>query len=359
MEESTGHGRDRNLKKLHSCFCNKQGGIVLSDSESLSREERNQANTFKGSEAHKTEGLVNQENLKMWTNTIQNIDCLDGLKKLPDRCVDLIIADPPYFKTINETWDFKWRTEEDYLKWAEKWIKELSRVAKPTACFYLFGYFRVLYLMVPLITKHNFELRQQIIVDKGMKSVSGRKTSTYKLFPTTTESILFFNYDNKPNIKKFLKDQQKITGLSAKEINEKLGVKSNGGGVWSLYTGENILAQVPTKEMWEKLEKVLNFKKDYSEITYVYNIQMGYSDVWNDIDFYEEERNHRTQKPVKLIERLIRASSNPGHLILDPFMGSGSTAVAAKKLNRKFIGFEIDRQYYEESLKRLQQTTLA
>ena len=298
------------------------------------------------------------EILMKWENTIQLMDCIDGLRKLPDNCIDLTIADPPYFKTINEKWDFKWRIEEDYLKWAEKWISEISRVSKPTGCFYLFGYFRILALMLPIITKHNFELRQQIIVDKGIQSVSGRKTSTYKMFPTTTESILFFNYDNKPSIKKFLKAQQNKLGLTAKQINERLDVKSNGGGVWSLYTGNNILAQVPTEEMWERLQKVLKFKKDYREIAYIFNIQMGITDVWKDVDFYKEKRNHSTQKPLKLIERLIIASSNEGMLVLDPFMGSGATAVAAKKLGRRFIGFEIDEEYYKDALTRLRQGTL-
>jgi len=281
------------------------------------------------------------------------MDCIEGMKQLPNNCVDLIIADPPYFKTIAEKWDFKWRTEEDYIEWAKKWLKELTRIAKPTASFYLFGFFRVLYQMVNHITDKKWELRQQIIVDKGMRSISGRKTSTYKMFPTTTESILFFNYNNKPNIKKFLKKKQKKLGLTAKEINEKLGVKSNGGGVWSLYTGNNILAQVPTKEMWEKLEKILDFKINYNKVAYTFNIQMGYTDVWTDIDFYAEKRKHSTQKPVKLIKRLIKASSSRGMVVFDPFMGSGSTALAAKLLDRKFIGFEIEEKYWKYSRSRL------
>lgn len=293
-----------------------------------------------------------------WTNTIQNVDCLDGLKKLPEKSIDLIIADPPYFKTINEEWDFKWRTEEDYIEWVERWIKELSRVGKTNCSFWLFGYVKILSKILPIAEKYGFVFRQQIIVDKGMRSISGRKTSTYKMFPTTTESVFFFVKNNQPNIKKFLKERQNELGLSAKEINERLGVESNGGGVWSLYTGENILAQIPTREMWERLQKVLNFKMDYSEVNFTYNSQMGFTDVWKDIDFYEEDRNHSTQKPMKLIERIVKASSNEGMLILDPFMGSGTTAVVAQKLKRRFIGFEIDKEYYEYSLSRISQKVL-
>src|SRR3989344_8026008 len=305
---------------------------------------------------------MENDQLKKWKNTIQNMDCIDGLKKIPDKSVDLIIADPPYFKTINEEWDYKWRTEEDYIEWVESWIKELSRVVKTNCSFWLFGYVKILSKILPLAEKYGFVFRQQIIVDKGMRSISGRKTSTYKMFPTTTESIFFFVKNNHPNIKKFLKERQKEKGFTAKEMNEKLEVKSNGGGLWSLYTGENILAQIPTKEMWEKLQKILDFKMDYSEVNFIFNSQMGFSDVWTDIDFYKEDRNHSTQKPLKLIERLVIASSNEGDIVLDPFLGSGSTAIASKKLNRKFIGIEVDKEYCkfaEERLKKeLAQKTL-
>ncbi|PIV70166.1 MAG: site-specific DNA-methyltransferase [Euryarchaeota archaeon CG01_land_8_20_14_3_00_38_12] len=286
------------------------------------------------------------------------MDCIVGLAKLPEKCVDLIISDPPYFKTINEEWDYKWRTEDDYIEWVEKWVKELSKVAKTNCSFWLFGYVKILSRLLPLIEGYGFIFRQQIIVDKGMRSISGRKTSTYKMFPTTTESIFFFVKNNQPNIKKFLRERQKEVGLSAKEINEKLEVKSNGGGMWSLYTGENILAQIPTEEMWKKLQEILNFKMDYSEVNFTFNPQMGFTDVWRDIDFYKEKRNHSTQKPTKLIERIILASSNEGMLVLDPFMGSGTTAVVARKLKRNFIGFEIDKKYYDSSLLRLKQKTI-
>jgi len=296
--------------------------------------------------------------IQKWKNTIQNMDCVDGLKKIPDKTIDLVVADPPYFKTINEEWDYKWRTEEDYLEWAEVWIKELSRVVKTNCSFWLFGYVKILSKLLPIIEKYGFVFRQQIIVDKGMRSISGRKTSTYKMFPTTTESIFLFVKNNQPNIKKFLKEKQKEFGYTSKQINDMLGCKSNGGGLWSLYSGNNILAQIPTREMWEKLQEIFKFKMDYSEVNFTFNSQMGFTDVWTDIDFYKEDRDHSTQKPIKLIERLIIASSNEGMLVLDPFMGSGSTAVASRRLKRDFIGFEIDEKYYKNSLKRLNQKTL-
>lgn len=167
----------------------------------------------------------------MDTNIIYNIDCVAGMNQMIDEAsIDLIIADPPYFKVIGEKWDYLWRTEEDYLEWSEKWIAEAARVLRMGGSFYLFGYFRMLSRLLPILEKYGFELRQQIVLNKGMQAVSGRATKNYRMFPNVTESILFLCKDPKPFAKSFLKQRQKELGYSAKQINEMLGVKSNGGG---------------------------------------------------------------------------------------------------------------------------------
>lgn len=281
-------------------------------------------------------------------------DCLEELKKIETGTVDLVVADPPYWKVINEKWDYQWRTEDDYIDWSVKWINEVTRVLRYGGTFYLFGYFRTLALLVPHINKMELDLRQQILVDKGMRSVSGRATRNYKLFPNTTESILFITKDNKQFIKPFLKKHQEKLKLSSKEINEALGVKSNGGGMWSIYTGKNICEQFPTKELWEKLQSILKFELNYEKVAQTFNPQMGLTDVWRDIDFYKENRVHPTQKPLSLIKRLIIASSNEGDLVVDPFAGSGSTAIASIHLNRNFITIDSDENYYNEILNRIE-----
>jgi adenine-specific DNA-methyltransferase len=320
-----------------------------------SREYRPRPNARKGSAGpsslHPAGEPFTAENLPL--DQIIVGDCLLELRRLPDRCADLVILDPPYWKVVGEIWDYKWRTEADYRQWCREWFREIARVCKRSASVYLFGYLRNLVHLFHDITSLGFEFRQEIIVEKGMKCMAGRKTSTYKQFPNTTETIFFFVYDAKPAIRQCLLQRARELGLSAKEINARLGVKSNGGGVWSLYTGENILAQVPTLEMWERLERVLDFKAPEDLKGFVFEPQMGLTNVWRDIDFYAEDRIHRTQKPLKLVERLILASSCPGQVVLDPFAGSGSTAVAAKMLGRRSLSIEIDPEMAAKASKRL------
>ncbi len=285
-----------------------------------------------------------------------NGDSTEELKQFDDFSIDLVIADPPYWKVIGEKWDYEWKTEDAYIEWSLKWIKEISRILRYGGTFYLFGYFRTLALLVPYFEELGLELRQQILIDKGMRSISGRATKNYKLFPNTTESILFIIKDNKKMIKPFLKDKQEKLGLKSKEINDLLGVKSNGGGMWSIYTGKNVCEQFPTQELWLKLQEILKFDLSYDSISQTFNAQMGLTDIWRDINFYDEKRVHSTQKPIKLIKRLIMASSNEGDIVLDPFGGSGSTALSSILLNRIYILIEKDYEYYKTILNRINET---
>ena len=280
-------------------------------------------------------------------------DCIEKLKDYEDNYFDLTIADPPYWKVISEKWDYQWRTENDYIEWSKKWFNEVYRTLRYGGTFYLFGYFRMLALLVPYLQDIGFSLRQQIVINKGLKAVAGRATKKYKMFPNVTESILFLTKDNIPYSRRLLKSQQKKLGLTSKQINEALGVKSNGGGMWSIYTGKNICEQFPTKELWEKLQSILKFDLPYEKISQTYNAEMGITDVWSDIDFYKEKRYHPTQKPLKLIERLVKVSSNTGDKVLDPFGGSGSTLVACNNTKRQSTIIELDDTYIKKIQERI------
>lgn len=270
---------------------------------------------------------------------------------------DLIIADPPYYKVVGEKWDYQWRTEQDYIDWSVQWLSAAYDILRIGGSMYLFGYFRTLALLLPKLKEIGFSLRQQIVIDKGLKAIAGRATKNYKMFPCTTESVLLLTKDNIRFSREFLKKRQLELGLTSKEINQSLGVKSNGGGMWSIYTGNNVCEQFPTREIWDKLQSVLKFNIDYDKIAQTFHPQMGLTDVWTDIDFYSEKRWHPTQKPLKLIERLIETSSNPFDTVIDPFGGSGSTLLAAEKLNRHAWIIEKDERYVNAMIERFTSET--
>ena len=97
-------------------------------------------------------------------NNIYNEDAILGLQQIQDESIDLIIADPPYFKVISEKCDYLQRTENDYIEWSKKWLSEAYRSLRNGGSFYLFGYFRMLSRLLPILEDLGFELRQQIVL---------------------------------------------------------------------------------------------------------------------------------------------------------------------------------------------------
>lgn len=283
-------------------------------------------------------------------NDVYHGDCIDVLKEVDDFSVDLAIIDPPYFKVINEKFDYQWRTKTEYEKWLLDRLAHVAMKLRIGGTIYLFGYFRSLAFIPNYLDIYGLEVREMIVIDKGMRAVSGRATKKYKMFPNVTECILMMTKDNKQWFRDHVRDRYffiKHMGWNAKRINELLGVKSNGGGMWSIYTGRNVCAQFPTKEHYDIIKKeIMPTLPPYETVAQTFNPQVGLTNVWSDINFYERVRRHPTEKPLKLVERLVLASTNEGDVVLDPMCGSGNVALSCLQHNRKFICIEQDEKYY-------------
>jgi len=300
------------------------------------------------------ENLEVKQNVEI--NKIYNKDCVEFLKLIEDETIDSCITDPPYWGVVDDEWDNQWSNIDEYKEWCETWIKEIARVTKKSASFFIFGYSYQLSHLLPIIESYGFKFRQQIVVWKGMKSAAGRVSSKLKMFPTTTEYIFYFVKDSTEYIRDLLQEKAIEKQLSSKEINEFLGKASNGGGTWSSIAGKKQKKlQEPTREDWEKLDRLLGGLPNYDDVVYKFNLPLGITDVFDDINFHfpKGEKLHTTQKPIQLMNRLVESCSNENDVILDPFMGSGSTALSCKKLNRNYIGCELDKTYYQVCLDRL------
>ena len=317
----------------------------------IDEEEGNEEGNEESNEESNEEG-----NDKIIKNRIYNCNCESYLDKLylQKIKIDLVILDPPYFNVVNEKWDKQWNSLDDYLKWLENIIFKIEKVVKNNCTFWIFGFIYQLSFIIPIMEKHGFTYRQHIALNKGLRSVAGRTSNKLKMFPVASEYIIYFYKDSRNFIKKYLQNKQKEHNIKSSDINLKLGKAINGGGTWSTIAGKkqkNI--QYPTREDWDKLQEIFGeFDIKYDDNVYTFNIETKLTDIWNDINFYDKtyKKLHPTQKPYKLIERLINCSTNENYNVLDPFMGSGMTGLVCQNKNRNYYGCELDKKYFKNNL---------
>jgi site-specific DNA-methyltransferase (adenine-specific) len=203
--------------------------------------------------------------------------------------------------------------DDDYAKWLDKWLKKTVRLLKDNASIYICADWKTS-IPIPYIAGKYFVLQNRISWERE----KGRGAK--KNWKNCLEDIWFFT---KSNDYKFYLDRVKV-------LREVVApYRSDEGN---------------PKDWFEKNNKKLRLTHP--------------SNVWTDISVpfwsMSENTDHPTQKPEKLIAKLILASSDEGDVVFDPFLGSGTTAVVAKKLNRKFIGIEKEREYVALALTRLE-----
>src|SRR5215217_594764 len=240
-------------------------------------------------------------------------DVFAALPNLPDRCVDLMFADPPYNLTKNFN-DRKFRKTslDEYAEWLDSWLAQTIRVLKPTASIYLCGDWRSSAAIHRAGEKY-FIPQNRITWEreKGRGANSNWKNCSEDIWFFTVSNDYYFNV-------------------------EAVKMKRQ---VIAPYTNEN---GVPKD--WTETENG-RFRVTHP------------SNIWTDLTVpywsMPENTDHPTQKPEKLLAKIILASSREGELVFDPFNGSGTTTVVAKKLSRHYLGVEIDEGYCCLAQKRL------
>jgi len=304
--------------------------------------------------------------------SLYQIDVLEGLKNIPDKSQDLIIADPPYYKAINESWDKQWKTEAEYLDWCKLWFNECVRVLKDTGSFYCYGNFDILSKQKVLIFDKQLNFRQNITLNKGLKSIAGRTSDKLRMFPPASEQLVYFvkqgGYDDRflmanafTNTREYLNSELLKSKLTIGDVSKMLGFskKSNSSSVCFWFTSKYAL-MIPEIH-YNKLKKETDcFNMEYSDLKklydkekinyknnrYNFNLPYATTDVW---DFTPDKvrYGHPTQKPQDICQRIIKASSNENDNVLIPFAGSGSEIVGCKELKRNCIAFEIESKYID------------
>lgn len=304
----------------------------------------------------------------MRSDGILKIDVLEGLKQIETASQDLIIADPPYYKAINEKWDKQWETEQEYLDWCKLWFEECVRVLKPNGSFYCYGNFDILSKQKVSIFDKRLNFRQNITLNKGLKSIAGRTSDKLRMFPTASEYLLFYinqNYSFQNNdsinevfkpIRQYLKDELAKSGLKTKDCRKLMSLTIDAGGL--RYFSDTSWMMIPEKH-YTPLQingcfnmPYIELKQWYDCLSFTFNLPMATTDVW---DFTPDKvrYGHPTQKPQGICQRIVKASSNENDNVLIPFAGSGSEIVACEELKRNWTAFEIEDSYIEIINKRL------
>lgn len=248
------------------------------------------------------------------TDRVINQDIEDALPFLPKRFVDLMVIDPPYNLTKNYNGHvFRSRQAGDYSLWFEHVLSLLLPVLRPAATVYVCSDWRTSNRVFPVLDKY-FHVRNRITWEreKGRGAKTNWKNNTEDIWFCTVGKEYCFNVDAVKLKRRVLAPYRSSDG-SPKDWEE----SRNG-----------------------------NYRLTHP------------SNLWSDITvpFWSmpENTDHPTQKPEKLIAKLILASSNSDDFVFDPFLGSGTTAVVARKLGRRFCGIELNREYCCWALKRLQ-----
>ena len=254
------------------------------------------------------------------SNTVESVvnqyiigDCFNVMAKLPDKFVDLLIVDPPYNLEKNYHGNkFDKKSHDEYREYTINWLEKVLPLLKDDASIYVCCDWKSSLIIGDVI--HNYFKVQNRITwqrEKGRGAHANWKNGLEDIWFATVSSKYTFNLDD-VKVRKKVIAPYKVDGKP---------------------------------KDWEETSEG-NFRNTCP------------SNFWDDISIpywsMPENTAHPTQKPEKLIAKLILASSNEGDIVLDPFAGSGTTAVTAKKLNRKYVCIEQNELYGAWAQKRLE-----
>ena len=318
--------------------------------------------------------------------TIYHGDCREIIPQLAQ--VDAIMADPPYYNVLNEVWDRQWKTPAEFLAWLGECADQWRDVLAPNGSLYCFAS-PAQAARVEVMLADKFQILNSIRWVKPDSILNRAEVASLRSFLSPWEACIFaeqFGADGSAlmgsgydaacselhagvfePMRAYLVGERDAAGWTSRQVDNALGTAGMAGhyfgaSQWSL----------PTEPHYLKMREAFNggdgqhlrreyedLRREYEDLRRPFNLERFTSDVWEyDSAPQGSKRTHPAAKPEPMLRRMIEASTKTGAIILDPFMGSGTTLRAAKDLGRKAIGIELDRKYCDIAVKRLAQEVL-
>lgn len=295
--------------------------------------------------------------MRIEKNTIYNMDCLEGMKHIPDGSIDMVLCDPPYgtVKGLNmESWEdhkCQWDVVIDH----KQMLDQYDRILRTGGCLILFG--QEPFTSNIIVNAHkNLPLSYRMV---WVKNHYANHLSCKKAPVNYYEDIVVFHreYDtlNQHPLREYAKKVLDYCGVTATQINTALGHKKTD----HFMRYKSIQFALCSEKTYEQFTEKFNLTqmdgyKSYQELKDINNKFLRVFNLYgqkiksNVLYFKKESKSlHPTQKPVALFEDLIKTYTNEGDLVLDNCMGSGTTAIACMNTKRNYIGFEKDQAFFD------------
>lgn len=299
-------------------------------------------------------------------------DSLSKLKLIPDSTISLILTDPPYHSTKKDNIanDKAFDTDEDFIYWMKEYFVEWKRILKPNGSIFMFCS-SAMSAKLEIALSENFNILSHIVWtkpnDPGFDGWKGKmKKEALRQWYPHSERVLFVEPANDGNLKRswfgnFLREKRTVAGLSGHQLTELIGAYgkvNHGGAVSNWETGRNI----PSREQYDKIcEVILGTGNaiempDYEDVIRKFEVSadIQFTDVWDFNSVRPYKGKHPAEKPLDMLEHCINATTFDNDIVLDCFSGSGSTAIASLNLNRYSISIELEREWFNTIVNRLE-----
>jgi adenine-specific DNA-methyltransferase len=325
-------------------------------------------------------------------------DCLDVMPGLADNSVDCIATDPPYFKVKGEAWDRQWDTPCKFLEWLDGCVEQWARLLKPNGSLYCFASPKMS-ARVEVQIGARLNVLNRIIWRKqdGTQNEGGLWSRANKdilrRYFEQAEHVIFAEHYGADNIAKgeagygakcdelrgfvfeplraYLAGERDRAGWTTRRVAEQFQKKSGSRTVTGMAGHWFECAQwtLPTEENYDWLRSLFNvngtqylrreyegLRREYEDLRRPFFVtpDVPYTDVWDFKTVAHYLDKHPCEKPVAMMEHVVTTSTRPGAVVLDCFMGSGTTGIACLNAGRKFVGVEKDPAYFAIAVARIE-----